>query len=70
MGLKGLIGHFWVALSKAKLSAKPLNKNDFLLDHANETDFHKKGFSVSLVLKVKVFGTWKWPIDTVVQSHD
>ena len=38
--------------------------------HANETDFRKKGFLVSLVSKVKVFGTWKWPIDTTVQSHD
>ena len=30
--------------------------------HANKTRFHNKGFAVSLVLKVRVFGIWKWPI--------
>ena len=29
---------------------------------ANKTHFHKKGFALNLVLKVKVFGTPKWPI--------
>ena len=27
--------------------------------HANETPYHKKGFALSLVLEVIVFGTWK-----------
>ena len=26
---------------------------------ANKTHFHNKGFALSLVLKVKLFGTWK-----------
>ena len=30
--------------------------------HANETHFHKKGCAPSLILKVRVFGTRKWPI--------
>ena len=30
---------------------------------ANKTHFHNKGFALSLVLKVKLFGTRKWPID-------
>ena len=30
---------------------------------ANKTHFHNKGFALSLVLKVRVFGTQKWPID-------
>ena len=30
--------------------------------HANKTHFHKKGCAPSLILKVKVFGTRKWPI--------
>ena len=30
--------------------------------HANKTHFHKKGCVPSLILKVKVFGTQKWPI--------
>ena len=27
-----------------------------------KTHFHNKGFAISLVLKVKLFGTRKWPI--------
>ena len=29
--------------------------------HANKTRFHKKGCAPSLILKVRVFGTRKWP---------
>ena len=29
---------------------------------ANKTHFHKKGFALSLVLKVRAFGTQTWPI--------
>ena len=30
--------------------------------HAIKTHFYKKGFAFSLVLRVRVFGTRKWPI--------
>ena len=30
--------------------------------HANKTHFYKKGCALGLILKVKVFGTQKWPI--------
>ena len=30
--------------------------------HANKTHFHKKGCALSLILKVRAFGTQKWPI--------
>ena len=30
--------------------------------HANKTHFHKKGFALGLVLRVRVFGTRKWSI--------
>ena len=30
--------------------------------HANKTHFHKKGFALGLILRVRVFGTRKWPI--------
>ena len=30
--------------------------------HANKTHFHKKGDALGLVLRVRVFGTRKWPI--------
>ena len=29
--------------------------------HAGKTHFHKKSFALSLVLKVREFGTRKWP---------
>ena len=31
--------------------------------HPNKTHFHKKGCAPSLILKVRVFGTQKWPIE-------
>ena len=36
--------------------------------HANKTHFHKKGCAPSLILKVRVFGTRKWPIDRRITS--
>ena len=30
--------------------------------HANKTHFHKKGCARGVFLKVRVFGTRKWPI--------
>ena len=30
--------------------------------HGNKTHFHKTGCALSLILKVRVFGTRKWPI--------
>ena len=33
--------------------------------HANKTHFHKKGRAPSLILKVRVFGTRKWPIGSL-----
>ena len=34
----------------------------FLYSHANKIHLHKKGFAISLVLKVRVFVIQKWPI--------
>ena len=33
--------------------------------HANKTHFHKKGCAPSLILKVRGFGTRKWPINAI-----
>ena len=49
-----LIGHFRVPKSLVV-------KMSFNYD-ANKTHFHNKGFALSLVLKVRFFGTRKWPI--------
>ena len=34
--------------------------------HTNKTRFHKKGCAPSLILKVRIFGTRKWPIILVL----
>ena len=31
--------------------------------HANKTHFHKKSCALGLILKVRDFGTRKWPLD-------
>ena len=36
--------------------------------HANKTNFHKKGCAPSLILKMRVFGTRKWPTYGTVVS--
>ena len=36
--------------------------------YANKTHFHNKGFALSLGLKVRFFGTRKWPIQSVPVS--
>ena len=33
--------------------------------YANKTHFHKKGFALGLMLKLRVSGTRKWPIASV-----
>ena len=37
------------------------NNDDFDRAETNKTHFHKKGYALGLILKVKVFGTRKWP---------
>ena len=34
--------------------------------HSNKTHFHKKSFAISLVLKVRVFRTRKWPTPAAI----
>ena len=57
-------------------SAVPLSQNEggcsvfdmeiIFHSHANKTRFHKKGCAPSLILKVRVFATRKWPIILVL----
>ena len=44
--------------SEAKCDAMNLKMSFY--SHGRKIHFHKKGFERSLVLKVRVFGTWKW----------
>ena len=61
-----LIGHFRVPLGlcfKTRVGAQPAFDTEIIFhSHANKTHFHKKGCAASLILKVRVFGTRKWPI--------
>ena len=43
--------------SEAKSKAIDMKMNFY--SHVNKTNFHKKGFALSLVLKVRVLVTWK-----------
>ena len=46
-----------------RLSVQPLIWKWFFYSHANKTHFYKKGCALRLILKARVFGTRKWPID-------
>ena len=43
-------------------------KTIFFCSHVNKTHFHNKGFALSLILKVRVFGTQKPPIIQTFKS--
>ena len=64
-------------------SPRPLYQNEvkcsafdmtmILHSHANKTHFHQNGCALGLTLKVRVFGTRKWPIETMnafIHSHE
>ena len=38
--------------------------------HANKTHLHKKGCALGLILKGRVFGTQKWPIQPLSASEE
>ena len=46
----------------------PLDTEMSFLSHANETHFHKNSFELSLVLKVRVIGTRKWPFFQAIST--
>ena len=45
----------------AKAKCKAIGNEYDFYSHANKIHFRKKSFKLGLVLKVKVFGTKKWP---------
>ena len=47
-------------LFQSEATCEAIDKKMISYSHANKTHFDKKGFA--LVLKVRVFGTRKWPI--------
>ena len=61
---KGFFPSFPKPLLQSEAEFIAIDVKMILQSHANKTHFHKKGFAVSFVLKVRVFGTRKWPIRT------
>ena len=63
-----LISHFRVPLMPLYLNEVRCSAFDTEMifhSHANKIHFHKKGCALDLILKVRVFGTRKWPISFV-----
>ena len=48
-------------LFQIEVKCEAVNMEKIVSFHSNETRFPKKDFAFSLVLKVRVFGTRKWP---------
>ena len=58
-------GHFRVPLGlcfKSRVGAQPLIWKSFFIQMQIKLISHKKGCAPSLILKVRAFGTRKWPI--------
>ena len=59
-------GLFWLTAMVFQFNL--ISNMEIIFDsHTNKTHFHKKGCAPSLILKVRVFGTRKWPIAEI--SH-
>ena len=50
------------ALFQSETKCKAIVKKMIFYSHANKIEFHQKVFALSLVLKVRVYGTRKWHI--------
>ena len=59
-------GLFWLTAMVFQFNL--ISNMEIIFDsHTNKIHFHKKGCAPSLILKVRVFGTRKWPIAEI--SH-
>ena len=47
---------------QSKATCDAIDMKTIFYFHANETRLQKEGFALSLVLKVRVFGTQKWSV--------
>ena len=63
-------------LFQSETKCKAIDMKMIIFSHANKTNFHVKGFALTLVLKVRVFGTrplrnglFDWIPDEVNYSH-
>ena len=64
------IGHFQVLPGlcfKPREKCSAFDMEIIFHSHASKTHFHEKGCAPSFILKVRVFGTRKWPIELASQ---
>ena len=62
------VGHFWAAPSlyfRSEAMCEAIFTNMIFYSRANRT--HVKGFALSFVLKVRIFGTPNWPITSMAE---
>ena len=55
------------ALFQSEAKCEAIDMKMIFYSHANKTYFHHRGFAVSLVLKVRVFGACKGPNNEQIQ---
>ena len=70
--LVGSIGHFRVPpgpLFQNEGRCSSFDMETIFHSHANNTYFHKKGCTPSVIVKVRVFGTQKWPVGRVLHRY-
>ena len=60
--MKKAISEFPRALYQNEVRWSAFDMQMIFHSHANKTHFHKKDCAVGIILKMKVFGTRKWPI--------
>ena len=56
-------------LFQSKGKCKTIHMNFFFIFMQINFFFHKKGFALGIVLKGRVFETWKWPVGCKVFLH-
>ena len=59
---KVIMGHSDVAPSLCQAECEAIDTIMIFYSHVNKIHFHKKGFALSLVFNVRVFGTRNRPI--------
>ena len=56
-------------LFQSEAKCKAIQMKIIFQSYSNETHFRMKGLALSLALKVRVCGTWKWPTIKAFVTH-
>ena len=57
--MKAVLLLLWKLLKKSEAKRQAINMKMIFHSHVNKTRFHEKGFALSFLWKVRVFGTRK-----------